>query len=289
MIDRTNLRYFLTVVEIGSFTGAASHCRVSQPTISAGIAKLERSVGQPLFDRSSRRVALTTAGARLVPHARRIESEFIEAQNSVVNATSSILVRIGVASTIPSRLVARLVPVCTHDQAMRIEMVERRPSELSGLLERGRVDMILGPVQKNAAQTIALFDEPYLLAMSSDHPLAVHRQIAVEHLVDEPMLVRRQCEVLPLVSQYFTARGIRPFMAARSANDDRITALVRAGLGLTVMPACFREPGMEMRPLAGFSLTRTIGLTLEPSKHGRVSHSPVIDRIAKVLRDPNMA
>lgn len=289
MIDRTNLRYFLAVVEIGSFTGAASQCRVSQPTISAGIAKLERTVGQPLFDRSSRRVALTNAGARLVPHARRIESEFIEAQNSVVNATSSKLVRIGVASTIPSRLLARLVAACKHDQAMRIEMVERRPSELSGLLERGRVDMVLGPLQKNDDQTIALFDEPYLLAMSSDHPLVSHRQIAVEHLADEPMLVRRQCEVLPLVSQFFTARGVRPFMAARSANDDRIAALVRAGLGLTVMPACFCEPGMEMRPLVGFSLTRTIGLTLEPGKHGRVSYSPIIERIATALRDPNGA
>ena len=72
MLDRYLLRYFLAVVDHGNFSRAASQCNVSQPTLSVGVAKLEREVGAPLFVRSNQRVELTEAGARFLPHARRI-------------------------------------------------------------------------------------------------------------------------------------------------------------------------------------------------------------------------
>ena len=76
MIDRYLLRYFLAVIDQGSFSKAAVHCNVSQPTLSIGIAKLERLLTRPLFLRSNRRVQLTEAGVQFAVHARRIESEF---------------------------------------------------------------------------------------------------------------------------------------------------------------------------------------------------------------------
>jgi DNA-binding transcriptional LysR family regulator len=74
MIDRYLIRYCLGVVDQGSFSAAAASARVTQPTLSAGIAKLEALLGQQLFDRSGRRVRLTEAGTRFVDHARRIEA-----------------------------------------------------------------------------------------------------------------------------------------------------------------------------------------------------------------------
>ncbi len=86
MIDRYLLRYFLAVMDEGNFTRAAAHCRVSQPTLSVGIAKLESMVGTPLFNRTNSRVELTTAGARFAQHARRIEAEFAAAERSADRA-----------------------------------------------------------------------------------------------------------------------------------------------------------------------------------------------------------
>ena len=63
------IRYFLAVAETGSFTAAAERCHVTQPTLSAGVARLEEEIGARLFDRS-RRAALTAAGQKLLPHAR---------------------------------------------------------------------------------------------------------------------------------------------------------------------------------------------------------------------------
>ncbi|MBM3647311.1 MAG: LysR family transcriptional regulator, partial [Alphaproteobacteria bacterium] len=63
------IRYFLAVADSGSFTAAAERCHVTQPTLSAGIARLEEEVGTRLFERG-RRSELSAAGQRLLPHAR---------------------------------------------------------------------------------------------------------------------------------------------------------------------------------------------------------------------------
>ena len=66
------LTYFVAVVETGGFSRAAERCHVSQPTLSQQIKKLENELGQPLFDRLGRSVALTEAGRNLLPRARSI-------------------------------------------------------------------------------------------------------------------------------------------------------------------------------------------------------------------------
>ena len=79
MIERYLIHYFLAVMDHGNFSRAAQQCRVSQPTLSVGIAKLEGLVGHVLFHRTNRRVELTSAGAAFATHARRIEAEFARA------------------------------------------------------------------------------------------------------------------------------------------------------------------------------------------------------------------
>ena len=101
-MDRYLLRYFLAIVETGNFSRAAARENVAQPTLSAGIAKLEGQLQARLFDRTNRRVHLTQAGSRFLVHARRIEHEFNLAQASVSGAAQSELLRVAVRSTIPA-------------------------------------------------------------------------------------------------------------------------------------------------------------------------------------------
>lgn len=284
MIERHLLRYFLAVVDTGTFSQAAIRCGVSQPTVSSGIARLEEATGEILFQRSSRRVELTRAGARLLPHARSIEAEFLKAQNAVSSIAPAALVRIGVASTVARDMLERMVVACLRAQDCRIEIVERRPSELKSLLDRARVDAVLGPLEKSAhLEAIELFSEPYLLAMPDTHRLTQFESVGCDKIEDETMLVRRQCEALSRVSQFFTARGVRPFMAARSANDDLIASYVRAGLGITVMPQSLARPGIALRPLEEFRLSRTISLSFDPSSRERLFRTGIADRILAEL------
>ena len=72
MIENYQLSYFLAVVETGSFTKAAKRVFVTQPTLSAGIKKLEQDLGKKLFNRTSKWVFLTESGTRFLPHAKSI-------------------------------------------------------------------------------------------------------------------------------------------------------------------------------------------------------------------------
>ncbi|WP_374660121.1 LysR family transcriptional regulator [Phenylobacterium sp.] len=260
-MDRYLLRYFLAVVETGNFSRAATRENVAQPTLSAGIAKLEAELKARLFDRTNRRVHLTEAGSRFLVHARRIEHEYNLAQASVSGAAPGELLRVAVLSTIPTALVGQALSLCAGG-GERIELLDGTEREVAALLDRRRADLaltIVGPsTDRFASERLA--EEGYGLALPASHRLAGFRSVAGEDLADEVMMVRRQCEVLAQTSRYFTDRGVRPFFSYRGAGDDKVLALVAAGLGLTLMPDSYQAPGVARVALEGFTPRRTLGL-----------------------------
>lgn len=284
MIDRHALRYFTAIVDTGNFSRAAELCRVAQPTVSAAIARLEDEIGQALFVRNNRRVEVTEAGARLLPYARRIEHEFEEASRAIREDRKVLHIRLGVATTIPVHTITRIAGAALANPAIRLEVIERRPGELLSLFDRGRVDLVLGPLDGTAGRrTIELLREPYVLVMSDRHRLAAAPSITCEDLAGEPMLARRHCEVLARVSQFFTARGVRPFFPVKSLHEERIAAYVVAGMGVTVMPASLMTPGMVAVPLEEFDLARTVGVVAESGSDGPVTASGILDHIASAF------
>ncbi len=272
MIDRYHLRYFLAVVDTGNFSRAAASCNVSQPTLSVGISKLERALGRPLFNRTNRRVELTDAGARLLSHARAIEAGFAAAEREIGGVAKLQTLRLGVLNTVPRRWIeAFLARRLASAASERIEIVEGSERELRSRLARSRIDaafLILREGQDRETGHPVL-TEGYSLALGASHPLAGRREIGVEELGNEPMIVRRHCELLPETSRFFTARGVRPFFPARTTSDDKALAYIRAGLAVTVMPDGFRERGVARVPLTGFDFRRDLGLVFAPHAEGR--------------------
>lgn len=262
MIDRYLLRYFLAVIDSGTFTAAAAQANVSQPTLSAGIAKLERETGAKLFRRNSQRVELTEAGARFAVHARRIEREFNLAQASIDGVASGGTLRLGVLNTIASAELAALVALAARAAPeLTVELVEGNAAALSQHLSRGRIDLALTATQgEPGGEMEALRTESFVLALPASHPLAAEAAVPGEALAGETMIVRRNCEALSETSRYFTRRGIRPFFALRTTNDDRALEMVAAGLGATVIPESHRHPGVASPALLGFGAKRTLAL-----------------------------
>lgn len=261
MIDRYLLRYFLAVIDQGNFTRAAQACNISQPTLSVGIARLEKLIGAPLFNRSNRRVDLTAVGANLAAHARQIEAQFNAAERVGLQGKTRRLVRLGVLNTLPERVLAKVATsVATWDEG-QVELIEGRERDLTERLATARIDAALTiiPPEGTRWHSLAYFTEGYSLALPESHPLAREAQVHAADLADNVMIVRRQCELLSRTSQHFTRHGVRPFFAARTMNDERALAYVAAGLGITVMPDGFTAPGVVRVPLAEFNHTRTIG------------------------------
>ena len=105
MIETYQLRYFLAVVETGSFTKAAERVFVTQPTLSAGIKKLETTLNSKLFDRSAKRVFLTESGTRFVPHAKSILYQLNLAESEIQATDRPQLLRLGILMTIPAYVI----------------------------------------------------------------------------------------------------------------------------------------------------------------------------------------
>jgi len=262
-MDRYLLRYFLAVAELGSFSKAAARVSVTQPTLSVGIAKLESEVGARLFERTTRRVSLTPAGSKFLQHARRITQEYEAALRDVSETPQLKRVRAGVLSTIPARDLERVVAHhAKQASGEALEILDSTERDIANRLSDGRLDAaitILRPGLESFAQE-RLRNERYVLFVAASHKLAGAGSVEGGELAGETMIVRRQCEGLPEISRYFTARDVRPSFSLRTLSDDRAMSMVAAGLGVTVAPESFKQAGIAAVQLVGFELSRAIGL-----------------------------
>jgi DNA-binding transcriptional LysR family regulator len=263
MIDQYMLRYFLAVAETGNFSRAAKSVSVTQPTLSAGIAKLERQLGTRLFDRDRHGVALTPAGSRFLARARRIAEEYELALQDFQHAPEPSVLRVGVLNTIPTGTIERLLARHRESGAGEVlELLDGSERDLAERLDRGRLDVALTVIRPHHARfhPERLARERYLMVLPPDHPLADVEVVEPEDLAGDRMVVRRHCEALPEINRFFTARGVRPRFVLKTTSDHRVLAVVRAGQGIGMMPESFADPGARMVRVADFDLTRDIGI-----------------------------
>ncbi len=260
MLSRTQIRQFLAVVDSGSFTRAANALNIAQPSLSGGIAELERQLGTRLFVRERRRISLTEAGNLLLPLARSIEREFDQVAARIGNRpVPRRPVRLGVLDTVSTGWIADAVRAYQGEDPL--ELTEGNERELHSALGSGSIDLALTilPRERRGVMEELLRDD-YCLALPAGHSLAGRAVVEASDVAGETMIARRACEVLAETSRFFTERGVRPRFALRSANDDRALQLVAAGLGVTVAPRSLGRDGLAMVKLADFNLARTLGL-----------------------------
>ncbi len=264
MLDLYLIRYFLAVVETGSFTKAAEQVSVTQPTLSAGIKKLEEQLGKRLFDRSQRRrIFLTKAGTVLLPRAKAIWHECNMVSEDLADAEPSLVIRLGVLTTIPTSIVSNILSLVRQKlSSLTIEIQDGSEHELSNRLDERSIDFALsldrGQVQEGLAT--GLFDEGYRFVMEPSHPLAQSGVVRGEQFSDQNMIVRSRCEVLRETSRYFTDRNVRPRLAYRTTNDERALRMVEAGVGATVIPESYVRDGIAAVKLKDFDYRRTVAL-----------------------------
>lgn len=287
MIDRYHLRYFLAVIDRGNFSRAADACNVSQPTLSVGIAKLEKTLGRTLFRRSNRRVELTEAGILLADHARRVEAGFLAAERAVNGSTAAETIRLGVVGTIAPHWIEQLLRAHRLAGVERLELFEGRERELTDRLASGRIDVALTIIRAGIGAHDVVAEEGYAMALPNFHPLAARSSVAAEELAGEAMIVRRHCEALADTSRHFTARGVRPFFAARTASDERALRYVREGLGVTLVPQSFAGEGIACPRLDDFDLTRTLGLIYAPHRDASSLRGSALVRAVEQLGQPS--
>lgn len=281
MIDQYMLRYFLAVAETGNFSRAARSVSVTQPTLSAGIAKLERQLGARLFDRDRQGVALTAAGSRFLTRARRIAAEYDLVLQDLQHVPESRVLRVGVLNTIPTDIIEAIL--ARHRESGAGEVLELRDGterDLAERLDRGRLDVALTVIRRPHHARFRpelLASERYLMVLPQGHPLADAGEVQAEQLAGDRMVLRRHCEALPEIDRFFTGRGVRPRFVLKTTNDARVLAVVRAGLGIGMMPESFRDPRVRLLRVADFDLRREIGILHAPGAAAPLEGSPFLE------------
>ena len=259
------IRYFLAVADSGSFTEAAARCHVTQPTLSAGIARLEDELGGRLFDRG-RRTALTAAGQRLMPHARAMVEAWQLARAEQRLSKRQKLVRVAIGSTLPIHAAMGWIAAAQKRLAFDIEISEGTADAVIQRWRRGRCDIAFFPTRDTAPleNGVAILREPYVLAASADHRVATRYRWSVKELGDTPFILRAACEAHEDATHLVTAAGMRPRAVLRSQDEERCAAAVLAGLGVCLMPRSLLRPGMASAELREINLERRVMLAWQP-------------------------
>lgn len=271
------LRYFVAVAETGSFTKAAAHSFVSQPSLSQQILNLEEEVGQKLFHRLGRSVALTQAGHLLLEHARRIISE---ADNAVRELKEDpglgYRVSVGAIPTVAHFFIPAVVAHCrANGVRLKLRSYENfRPNivaaVLAGEIDLGLISLPLINEPRIVQRT--LFTEPLLLAIHADHPLATAEHVTFPELKNENFILLGDSSSLAAqVRRISGDYDFEPRIAHRCAQLATVKTLTAMGLGVSILPRSARNAndpaGLVYRKFTDAAPTREIALISHYRRH----------------------
>jgi LysR family hydrogen peroxide-inducible transcriptional activator len=266
-MELQQLRYFLAVVRTKNFTRAAEQCHVAQPSLSQQIKKLEDELGERLFERNKREVALAPAGDLLKAHAEQVLQGVESACHSVREMRGQVRGRVtlGVLPTIaPYFLPRRLQVFAAKFPSVEVVVHEDTTDQLAAAVLAKEVDLAIVslPVERVGLVAERLFEERLLVALPVGHALARKRGLELDDLDQESFILMKEGHCLTGQSlQFCRLKGFAPHVSFRSAQIETVLAFVAKGWGVSIVPEMAAErpmPGVRYRAVKG--LRRAIGV-----------------------------
>lgn len=260
------LRHFVAVLETASFTKGAERCAVSQPAISASVAKLEAEVGLQLLVRHKRNVAPTPAGRTLFETATNVLRACSAVKAQLKDRGRQSALRVGVVETLSAELVSGALKAFRRERPnIAIDLLDANEHGLSGRLQGSRLDAALTILHADERlpsklKSKVLFSERYVAVVPRGHTLARRRTVRLNDLTGEPFISRTRCETFAATTRLFGTLGVRPRVVYRTDQDARALQLIGAGVGIALMPASYRSEDTVQLLIEDFPLKRTIGL-----------------------------
>jgi LysR family transcriptional regulator, transcription activator of glutamate synthase operon len=265
------LRYLVALADERHFTRAAAREHVAQPALSQQIRSLERELGQPLVERTTRKVAMTQAGEMLVARARRALAELdaAEAELQSLAGVQAGRLSVGALHTMgPVDLSLLLATFHERYPAVELTVREQSSEELAAMLRDDEIDVaflsVTERIQSRGLALRPLVSEELVVVLPVEHRLAGNEHLRLRELVDEAFITFREgARLRELLTAAAALEGFEARIALESNESRRIRSLVSRGLGVAILPRSDAAgPGavIAVCDLVEPSLTRDITL-----------------------------
>ncbi|ALK30648.1 LysR family transcriptional regulator [Burkholderia plantarii] len=272
-LNLRELRAFVTVAQAGNFTRAAARLHLSQPALTVQIRRLEQTVGARLFDRNSRSVALTQTGRELLPLLQRSldDMERVLRDARALGDGTAGTVRLACLPTFAASVLPDLIREFRRQVPQaRFEIRDGVASAVDALVRGEEVDLGLtgGERVDPALEVLHAGSDRLVVVCPRGHPLARRRRVTAADLAAHPLvLTARGTSVRAVVDTALAApagAGRLPEVACEPTYMMTAVAMVRGGLGVTILPASAREvlaePELVTRPIADAAFARPVAL-----------------------------
>ncbi|WP_026771669.1 LysR family transcriptional regulator [Sediminibacillus sp. JSM 1682029] len=241
-MDIRHLKYFIEVCQYNSFTRAADHLYVTQPTISKMIKNLEAELGVELFDRSKKQLELTDAGRIILEQAHTIDKAFDNLQTELDDllGLQKGHIRIG------------LPPIMDADKFIRIlgDFHQLYPQITFQLIENGTkkieediyhdeldVGITVLPTMEDEFHYFSFMKEELRVVVPESHSLASRKQVKLEELKEQQfILFNKDFALNDQISEACRNAGFIPRVVAESSQWDFIGKMIATDLGICILP-----------------------------------------------------
>lgn len=238
----SQLHCFVTLADVGSFTETAFAIHMTQSAVSHALIALESELGVTLFDRNRKGiVALTEVGQAMLPHARALlaQAEAIEQQAKASRGLAEGKLRLGSIKSLvpPALLVKALSQFQQYYPDISVVLFEGAMHEVGEWVEKSIVDIgfILLPVEDLA--TTPLLTSELCVLVSSQHPLQAKAAVTFQDVIEEGFIMEKtHCALHFIQMAGFPQQGKKPLIRYHASDSATILAMVREGLGITLMP-----------------------------------------------------
>ena len=254
------LATFVTVAEERSFTRAGARLRTAQSAVSATVRRLERELDVELFDRSTHRVELSSAGEALLPEARRTLAAADAAREAIDDVRGGLrgTVTLGAmqAQAMRAASVAAILARFRADHpGVHVRLHQAGSAEMAGLVRDGRVDLAVVALPGRPPAGVELTriaTEPIHFACAPGHRLAGRSHVELPALAGETFAeLPPGWGVRMAVDQAFAAAGARRTVEFEVNDTWSVIDLVRHGLAVSFLPASLLggDPSVVLVPI----------------------------------------
>jgi LysR family hydrogen peroxide-inducible transcriptional activator len=260
------LRYVCAIAETDSFSRAAEHCQVAQPSLSQQVLKLEKELGTRLFDRLGRSIRLTEAGRAFLPHARAILNQMEAARSSVADKSGGLRgsVAAGVIPTIAPYLMPRYTAAFAKKYPeAKLRILEETTPVLVESLRNLSIDfaILALPLRHRDLEWFPLCTEPLFAVLPKDHPRAAAKTIGLRDLRGSTFVMLRDGHCFRDLSLAACSHArVAPRIAFESDQFSSLLGMVAAGVGVSLVPemAIDQNAGCRYVRVSDARATRTI-------------------------------